>query len=840
VAIRQMLRVPHPRDRKKLWLRIAVGAVVAILVQLVRPGSWPTFAIGAGAVLGVAAVFTLLGRLWGWIAIAVALGIGLGFVPLFGVLGLELALVAAVFGAIMGADVGSSLARTLARAPAEGVTRSAFAGRTLGKSAVSAALLAVAVAAIPAVIAALRGIVVPTCDWRFGIESYIAMPIVTAAFAGAIGHAMGALAGPRRYLGPILAQLPAVVVALAAVWRFHEAPPVYTYNAILGYFPGNMYDENVSLGSPLLWSRIEQLFWVIGVIALVARRFDVPTYRVRLRMPRPAGRRLGALGLVFLSFACAIAMRCNGGAFGYAVDADDMEEALGKKLETEHFIIYYSPSKEVEADLSVIAEDHEFRYDQVVKQLGVAPEGKLTSFYFADRDQKARLHGSRDVEMAKPWRQEIYIDHRAFPHSSLRHEIAHAVASEFGDPLWGVAAKRVLGLPLLVSPGLVEGLAVAIDWPAGYDRLNPHESVRVIQKLDKLPSLDTLFGLSFFSVSSAQGYTTAGSFLKFLLDRYGAAKLRVLYASGGDFEEAYGVPRSRLEGEWREMLATIELPDSTVKASQERFRGTSVFARPCAHAIAKRRDRAFEVFGEGDRDGAINLMRQLCTEAPEEPNYRLALGDFLYSGNEVDRAEAQTTWLLVAADAASVTSSLRARGYERLARAAGTRGDFDSAGKLVELARALPLEPEARRTLDGMAFALTYQGPAATALRNYFFPPKGTTVYALEQATLAVTADPELGLAHYLLGFQRNAASNWAGAASEFEQALAHALPTLAFTRNAARLLAVAAYRTGDKAKLAVATATLSGPTMTSGDHLLAQDWQDRLAFDAKRAATSR
>ena len=37
------------------------------------------------------------------------------------------------------------------------------------------------------------------------------------------------------------------------------------------------------------------------------------------------------------------------------------------------------------------------------------------------------------------------------------------LAAEFGDPLWGIASRRVAGIPLMASPGLVEGLAVAVD-----------------------------------------------------------------------------------------------------------------------------------------------------------------------------------------------------------------------------------------------------------------------------------------------------------------------------------------------------------------------------------------
>jgi len=839
VAIRRMLRVPHPRERKARWIWLATLAGIALLLQLVLQDTWPGLAIAAGGLLGVAALFTLLGRLWGWTVLAVGLGAGLGLVPLFGVLGLELSLAVALFASIMGADLGSALARELARMPAEGVMRAAYPGRSLARGSLAAAVLAVGITLVPGMIAAVRGIVVPTCDWVFGIESYLAMPIASAALAGAIGHAMGALVGPRRFLGAAVAQLPAIVVAAGAIWRFHASPPVYTYNAILGYFPGNMYDENVRLGTALLWSRLEQIAWVIAVIALVAWRFDVASYRVRLRAPRPASRRLGALGIAVAGIAAAVVLRWNGGTLGFAVDAEDMEAALTGRIETEHFVIHYTPSLEIEADLALIAADHEFRYAQVVAQLGVEPDGKLVSFYFSDRDQKGRLHGSRNVEMAKPWRREIYVDHRGFPHNSLRHEIAHAIASEFGDPVWGVSTRTIAGIPLFVSPGLVEGLAVAVDWPVSYDRLNPHESMRVIQALGQEPSISSLLGLSFFATSSSKGYTTAGSFLRFLLDRYGPAKLRAVYRNAGDFEAAYGIPRARLEREWREMLATVEVSKSAIEGSKEQFRGGSVFAKPCPHAIAKRRERAAVALAEGDRERAGALLREVCSDAPEEPRYRISLGNFLAAGDDSDRAEARTLWTLVAIDAQNVTSTVRAQAFERLAQEAASRGELDLARTLVEAARTLPLAPNDRRQLDAMAFSFAHTGPAGPSLRNYFFPLKDSGAVPATEALAAVAAEPELGFAHYLLGLQRQNQGNWAAASKELQLALARELPNLAFVKNAARILAIASYRSKDRVGLAIATTVLSGSAMTSGDRLFAKDWLDRVAFDDRRAAVT-
>jgi hypothetical protein len=808
-AIRRMLRVrPAPR-RWPWWLWIIPGA------QLVY-------------------VFLRLGRLWSWGVVATIIGLAVGIVPLIGVLGFELAVVGSAFGAIMGLDVGARLARELAVMPAPGLSRAVGAGRMLARTTLAASGTALVLVAIPAVIAAVRGLWVPTCDWTFGIEAYAALALATAVLAAALGHAIGVVVGPVRYWCTALALLPLPLLVFVGVWRFYAAPPVFTYNPLVGYFPGNLYDENIQLHLPLLWSRLEQLLAVVAVLAAVAMQLDVPRFRVA-RAPRPAGRRVGATFLFVACIAGATLLRLNAGTLGYAVDASDIEGELDGTVETAHFVIHYAHTKEIDAEIELIARDHEFRYAQVVAQLGVAPSVKLHSFYFADSEQKARWIGARRVEMAKPWRREIYLDHRSFPHVSLRHEIVHAVASEFGDWLFGVAARTVLGLPLLVSPGLIEGLAVAVDWPPEGDR-TPHEAVRALVEMGAKPSLHELISLSFFGVSSARGYTTAGSFVRFLIDTYGIAAVRRVYRTV-DFEGTFGKPLAALEAEWLAMIATIELPESAIETSREQFRATSVFAKPCPHAIAARREQAEHAQVIGEHARAVALMRRVCGDAPDEPQYQLALARILALGNLVEHAEADAIWAAIATDE-HVTSTLRVQAYERRAQIAANHGDFATARALIAEARKLPLDGTPRRQLDAEAFALDHQGPAGGALVQYFF---GRSLDPARWAALAVLAEPELAFARYLHALQKANAGDWATSASEMARALAGDLPGPAFVRNAARLLALAAYRAHDPARVEQAIAILERPEMPTVDHVLAADWRARLTFDATgKVATSR
>jgi hypothetical protein len=172
---------------------------------------------------------------------------------------------------------------------------------------------------------------------------------------------------------------------------------------------------------------------------------------------------------------------------------------------------------------------------------------------------------------------------------------------------------------------------------------------------------------------------------------------------------------------------------------------------------------------------------------------------------------------------------MRAIAYERVLRTFGGR-DLAAARRLLAEAVALPIDPNERRSLDAMAFAMAYQGPAGDLLRGYFFPKPGDKASPLELAAAAVAAEPGLGLAHYLLGLQRAMRGDWAGAAAALESALGRGLPGPAFVRNAARRLAIAAYRAGDRNRLGVAAAALA--PLSATDRLLAEDWLSRLTFD--------
>ena len=785
---------------------------------------------------------------WVWVALELALAIVCVQLPLFGVLGYELALVATVLGSIASLDLGAALARRAARVAAPALARARDPIGVVARLAARAALIALAVTAIPAALAAVNGLFAPTCDWGFGIRAYLSMVSLGAVIFAIAGVALGlATARARAWVPAVIGVALVLAIAGAGVWRFYAHPPVFTYSALVGYFPGNMYDEHIRLGAPLYWSRLEELAWAIGALALVTATLDGPTLAPRLRERRPAtGRRathaacVGALGV-------ALGLHLAGGALGHAVDADDLQAALSGTRVTDHFVIHYAETEEIERDIDLIAEDHEIRLAQVAETLGLDDAdlrrmGPIRSYYFRDADQKAALMGARGVEMAKPWRREIYLTHGGFPVRALRHEIAHAVAGEFGDPWFGVSARRVLGLPLMVNPGLVEGLAVAVDWPGNYDRmLTPHEAVRAMQEMGVQPGVGKVMGLGFLSLSSTSSYTTAGSFLRFLLDREGPRAVRALYASGGDFEAVLGRSLAELEAEWREMIAGVTLAPGQIEAVRELYRRGGLFARRCPHATAAKRAEALEAAARGDRRGAIRAYREVCRDSGEQPRDRLALAVLLIGSEDhevpaPERAEGVAILRDVAGDDDHATG-VRADALEALAHVAAIDGDLAAAEALLAEAAALPVDDGSARQLEAKLAAIRHAGPAGAALRTYFFAPEADRLAAAEAAT---RAEPLDGLGWYLRGLQRRSSPHrdFAGAAHDLATALALPLPSQRFVRNAARQLAVAGWRAGDRAAVERAIEVLERPEQPAIDRLLAEDWRYKLAWREARATS--
>ncbi len=756
-----------------------------------------------------------------WAVLLFGLALGLGFVPLFDVLGYDFAFAMGLATAFAAVDVGHGAAAAARRHGAQPAPARIFA-RGLGG--------ALGLLLLPLAASLLNAVRVRNCNLSAGLVFYALLPVGTALFAAPAGTLAG-LWFERR--GRVVAYLLPVLSILWTLLRLYFDPPVFAYDPFAGYFPGPIYDEAMQPPARLLWFRLACLVWV-G--AAVATHFAVRTFRdrdhlgPRARMGRIAiaAMLLGAGGVLFVG---------RGTLLGSHVTRGTLNRELSRETRSAHFIVR-SHASAAAADIDLLHRDLEFRHHQLRRILGVEPTGSITVSVFPDSALKKDLVGAGGTLYAKPWTREIFIQADRFPASRLRHELAHVFAGAFGDPVFGVALA-LTPWPRLAS-GLIEGVAEAADFGDPSGRTTVHQDARAMIANGQAPPIDKVVGAGFSTLSGARAYTMAGSFCRFLLDTFGAEKLRALYRSAGDFSAVYALPLAALDRRWREFLESQDLPAEDRARARERFRRGAIFQKVCARELAARVAQARHSLGS---PAAVALLESVCVDDPGEPIYKLDLADAHAAAGHSDQALA--AGLALTADD-TMTFPLRARAATLAATLFFHAGRFDQARSSTEAALTFATDDGERRTAMAKLRALAPGDDAARAsLGRVLFGASptaaldtGLVIYFLTEFARTF---PDDALGPYLVGRQltyRDArlALTTLHQACPLDGAPAKAIPLPdAFTRECHRLVGESAFFARDLPRARAAFERLKSAATTEADRLRASDFLERIDWEERR-----
>ncbi len=712
--------------------------------------------------------------LWGVLLALAALL--LASMPLLGLLGYESSLVLAVLGSLSGAQLGVATVRS-ARTRASRADSDLAEAHPLGSVARlwrRAAFRAWLTLLLPLAILSANALRIKNCDLGGGLLWFVALPMASAALASAVGVTWG-LAWSRR--ATLLAMMTLGASVAWGLWRFYFAPPVFAYDPFVGYLAGPIYDEEVAVGPALLHARILHFLGAASALAWAAALLDGRQWTLAL----PLRRREAVLALA-LSLLGGMAFQATRSEL--APDAVTIAAHLGARQTTAHFELLYSPLGPWAKEIALTAEEAEFRYRQLAPLLGAVPDGKTTVYLFADANEKRRWTGAGHTQVAKPWRREIYLQHDAWPHPVLQHELAHVFAGAFGDSIFHVARHG-----LLINVGLIEGAAVASETVLAVD-----QQAKVLRLAQLLPSLQSIFGYGFLSRASAQAYSVAGSFCRFLLATRGAESFRALYRSGGDFSSVYGRTLEELETEWLVRIDATPLSEEERVVSFERLRRPGVFHKVCAHELALRRERARAFAAQGDATGALVQLESVCHDDPDDPAQLVALLDGALAAGKFPQAIAVAREIMAHPKSGA---SERAHAWAALGDLALRRRE-PSAADWYRQALTLPLDPANGRLLRAKLIAAT-DLLLSESLARYLVGSEPHQVPDLELAQAVVLAAPERGLGHYLVARQLFARDHWREARAELSRARSLGLPDRGFLEEALRLEGIAAYRAGDR-----------------------------------------
>jgi hypothetical protein len=450
---------------------------------------------------------------------------------------------------------------------------------------------------IPLAVMLTNAMFVKNCSLLEGVAFYLLLPVVTVWLSGCLAFFCVA-----HYRNPRLMFFVFVLVTLFyAAGQGYFTPAVHSYNFFYGFFPGVTYDEILAIDWRLVVFRIITI-GAGGVLAWMAvvmiRNVPLlsPTHHKGLRLIEllfQEERRRFTLGIVLV---CAVLYMFRG-TLGFETTSRYIQTALGAKYESEHFSIYYSPHSYDSTAIRWVAAEHEFRLKQVTDALAVPFHHRIKSFVYPSAETKHRLIGTGSTNIAKPWNGQIHITQQTLD-ATLKHELVHVVAAPFGVPV----------IRASLSTGLVEGLAMAIEWDWGHRTL--HQYAAAMRRFGVAPQIAGLMNITGFAAqSSSVSYVLAGSLCRFLIDRYGMRRLMRVYRSG-NYEDVYGRGLNELITEWQNMLDRIEVPESDRDAIDVLFRRPPIFRKVCARVVAGWDRDARQKLSDRDYAGALARYSQ--------------------------------------------------------------------------------------------------------------------------------------------------------------------------------------------------------------------------------------
>jgi len=747
------------------------------------------------------------------------IALGLTGVPLLGSLGYENAFVLAPILSILGVAVGVDVIRSGRDRPGHLLD---LVQSALGQL--------VALHGVVLLVLLLGRLWQPGCDPVGGLLFYVIGPL----FSSIIGCCCGIWAGvifDRRSAQIAAGLLPMVACVGIELWRLYAHPVVFAYDPFWGYFSGSIYDEAISVGRRY-W-RYRAYNGLAVATAMLAWSLRVDPVSLRSRRPPLSLWTGAALALVVGGTLGVLHIFAHAPEYGFTATAASISRELSATHETEHFVIHYAPRSADARRIEDMGLDHEFAWAELHKEMGRAPATKVHSFLFTGPTQKRSLMGAGTVQVAAPWRRQIYLDDRGFPHPILRHELAHVFAAEIGDPWFGVARRG-----LKINMGLVEGLATALA-PRASDRLDLHDQAVVLDRLGRLPRIDGMMGPGFFASASRVAYAAAGSFCRWLIDTRGFERMAILYRTGGDFTAAYGEPLPELEAAWIEYLRSYPgVREADVESQAQRFNRKSVFARPCAHRVAEVEDAIGDSTSAGRFDESVQHRRALCALEPHEVSHRLGLARGLVLAERYDDARAVLDDI---ADDPELTASLRAELAEIRGDLAIVLPDLPAAMEAYDRGLLEPLSAGERRVLE-LKRAGAKDPALAPLIVDYFslFDRTGDwqtqgvrRMYAVLQMGRIERGD---SLAHYLAGRQLVGVQATDAAHDELMQSLSGTtpLPSVEFEREAVTLLLATSLqlRRYDDARSMLARLEAL-PDLGNGNRLELREWAARIDFFA-------
>ncbi len=568
---------------------------------------------------------------------------------------------------------------------------------------------------IPLPVAYARGLFGGGCGLMEGLSWYLLL-VPPAAAISTVLAAFSERMTRRRWLSLLLFLLLWLAGAARGAYEGYSGPHIFLYAWQIGFFPGGSWDAELPISPLLLLYRATHL--------LVAAALAVVT--LELGKEHDSSRtwhRGGLLALGSMIAATGLILVAARADLGLTRTHHWLRSDLGDSLRTRFATIYYHAPSTDSLTLWRAANLTDFYIADLGQALGIPESGiePITIYLYASPDEEKRLVGTSSAAFTKPWARTLNMSFASVG-STLRHELAHVMIAPYGNPL-GIS----------MSQGLVEGSAMALENDYLWRTL--HQYARMMYAFDLAPPAEGIISIGGFSSRrTSVSYVLAGSFSRWLIERYGMPRYLKAFP-WADFEAAYGKSLHQLSSEYQGFIDSLPPPDASGAATARYlFGGGSFFLQKCLRRIGTLNAAGYQALAEERYGLALERFRHSIGEGI---NYGARAGVLRSLAGLGRYRELLDSSAVYAQDTASypLLPYLIERGdaWWALGDTAAARQLYDSVLAL-DISRTLSLRAALRVRFMEADTAL------APLLRSYFTRPMRRTQRLLVLADAAATA----------------------------------------------------------------------------------------------------
>lgn len=358
----------------------------------------------------------------------------------------------------------------------------------------------------------------------------------------------------------LMASLCLLVIAVPLfLVAFYNLPQTYFHNHVWGGWPGPIYDQEVALHESVFFFRWITLNWALLLF-------------------------LASLGIhgafrttVFTLLALSLALSYSRLAENRIISPESyLQQQLGGQYTSpaNDLQLFYPKGKIADTLRDYYIQLAHFHAHEIRTMLHLDTNRMVRIYLYENAWQKNELTGAKHTNYVPVWHRnpQVHINLQD-AERVMRHELVHALATEFGN--------RTLNASF--SIGLVEGLAVALA-PSLHRRTLPDYLVAASEFRPGTREINRLFSLTgFYTGRGPMNYAVSGSFVRFLLE---TQDLEL-------FKKAYRTSRittfdhlDEIVSDWHDYLNHLEITEAARSESQWVFSVPSIFETDCPRKIS--------------------------------------------------------------------------------------------------------------------------------------------------------------------------------------------------------------------------------------------------------------